>query len=369
MNNRRKLIVVGQTPPPFNGQAKMIRQMINGLCGEFDLLHIRMAYSDSVVSAGKFGVAKILHLFRLICETRRALEENPGAVLYYPPASPNLLPVLRDIIFLLAVRPLAGKTVFHFHSGGVSEFIKRHAWLAPAARAAYGSPDLAVELGASCPRDGTFFGARKVCLVPNGIDVPPPAGEKTDGETGGIKILYVGIHTGSKGLFDLLETARELKRRNVVFEICTAGLWYTEKERRHFELLRAQWNLEAEVRTPGQKTGADLWALYEWADVFFFPTFYEWETFGLVQVEAMAYGLPVVASDWQGPKDVVLDGETGILCPVHNITAFADALQRLTQDRGLRLKMGCAGQERYKRYFSADCFIRNIKRVLEEVCE
>ncbi len=368
MNKRRKLIIVGQTPPPYNGQAKMIQQMIDGLSGKFDLLHIRMAYSDSVVSAGKFGVSKIFHLFRLIRETRRALKENPGAVLYYPPASPNLIPVLRDIFFLLAVRSLAGKTVFHFHAGGVSGFIQNRNWLKSAATHVYGLADMAIELGLSCPRDGMFFNAKRVVQIPYGIDVPVSAdGNPPAAAAGGLKILYVGIHTETKGLFDLLETARELKLRGVVFEIRTAGLWYTKEEQVRFEELRTQWGLESAVQTLGQKTGADLWALYEWADVFFFPTCYQWETFGIVQLEAMAFRLPVVASNWQGPKDVVLDGETGFLCPAHGIAEFTDVLQRLAQDSALRLKMGCAGQARYRQHFTADCFTRNMKRVFDEV--
>ena len=366
MNSRRKLIIVGQTPPPYNGQAKMILQMIDGLRGEFDLLHIRMAYSDSVVSAGKFGFSKIVHLFHLIRETRRALKKHPGSVLYYPPASPNLIPVLRDILFLCVVRPLAGKTVFHFHSGGVSEFISRHAWIKPIAMKAYGCPDLAIELGESCPRDGKFFGARQVFIVPNGIDVPLSV-ENRESAVSRLKILYVGIHTETKGLFDLLATAGELKRRGVDFEIRTAGLWYTDKERLRFEELRARMDLRDEVQTLGQKTGGDLQSLYAWADVFFFPTFYQWETFGIVQLEAMAYGLPVVASDWPGPKDVVLDGETGFLCPARDTMKFADALQSLAEDRELVVRTGQAGRRRYEQFYTAECFIGKLKQILNEV--
>jgi glycosyltransferase involved in cell wall biosynthesis len=366
MNSRRKIIIVGQTPPPHNGQAKMIRQMIDGLSGQFDLLHVRMAYSDSVVSAGKFSLSKIPHLFYLIRATRRALKGNPGAALYYPPASPNLIPVLRDMLFLCAVRPLAGRTVFHFHSGGVSEFIRRHTWLRSAAMKAYGSADMAVELGASCPRDGEFFAARQIRVVPNGIDISLPA-ENQKAASGNLKILYVGIHTETKGLFDLLETARELKRRGVAFEIRTAGLWYTKQERRRFDRLRREYGLESAVLTLGQKTGDELQALYGWADVFFFPTFYPWETFGIVQLEAMASGLPVVASDWQGPKDIVMNGKTGFLCPAHAISAFADVMQKLAADRRLARQMGVAGRARYEQLFSADCFIRNMRQVFNEV--
>ncbi|MBI9021467.1 MAG: glycosyltransferase, partial [Verrucomicrobia bacterium] len=181
------------------------------------------------------------------------------------------------------------------------------------------------------------------------------------------KILYVGIHTEAKGLFDLLKTARELKHRGVVFQIRTAGLWYTDEERIRFQRLQLEWDLEEEVQPCGQKTGADLWTLYQWADVFFFPTFYPWETFGIVQLEAMACGLPVVASDWQGPKDVVLNGQTGFLCAPHDAHSFADALAQLAQDTGLRARMGTAARARYAENFTEECFIRNMKQVFDEV--
>ncbi len=368
MKPERKLIVVGQTPPPYNGQAKMIRLMIDGIQAEFCPVHIRMAYSDSVISAGKFGFSKIRHLFCLIRATRRALKKHPGAVLYYPPASPNLLPVLRDILFLAAVRGLAAKTVLHFHSGGVSDFVQHRSWLRPAAMKAYGCADVAIELGRSCPRDGEFFHARRTRVVPNGLDVPVRTGGEAASDSAPFRILYVGIHTETKGLFDLLETARELKQRGVRFEIRTAGLWYTQEEQARFETLRSQWGLEASVQTLGQKTGDGLWSLYGWADVFFFPTFYPWETFGIVQVEAMAYRLPVVASRWQGPVDIVVDGETGFLCPVHDIAAFADALQGLADDRERCIQLGQQGEKRYKENFTAGCFVTRLRQIFEEVC-
>ena len=368
MMHRRRLIIVGQTPPPFNGQAKMIRLMIDGIQNEFHPVHIRMAYSDSVVSAGKFGFSKIRHLIMLIRKSRQALRKYPGAVLYYPPASPNLLPVLRDVIFLLAVRGRAAKTVLHFHSGGVSKFVQHRRWLSPAAMKAYSDADVAIELGPSCPHDGEFFRARKTWVVPNGLDVPVRQSLAPVLKAAPLRILYVGIHTETKGLFDLLATARKLKQRGVCFEIRTAGLWYTNEEQVRFERLRLQWRLEASVVTLGQKTGEDLWALYAWADVFFFPTFYPWETFGIVQVEAMAYGLPVVASCWQCPKDIVVNGETGFLCAEHDISAFAGVLEKLADNPVLRKRLGAAGQKRYKEKFTADCFINGLKRIFEEVC-
>lgn len=350
------LVVVGQTPPPNNGQAKMIEQMLQGVKGRLDLVHIRMAFSDSVVSAGKCRLYKLLHLFALIGQTRRALKKYPGATLYYPPASPAWVPVLRDLLFLSAVKGLAARTVYHFHAGGISSWLEQRSWLRRLARKVYSTPDLAIELGPSCPHDGAYFMARKVVSIPYGLDVPVHHGTAPV-QMDELSILYVGIHTESKGLFDLLETARLLHERNVRFTLHTVGLWYTRQERERFDKLRSTYHLDNRVVLNGERTGDSLWRHYAQSNVFFFPTHYPWETFGIVQVEAMAYGLPVVATDWPGPRDVVVHGETGILCPPHDVEAMAAALERLACEPDTRKRLGDAGRTRYLENYTAQKFV------------
>jgi glycosyltransferase involved in cell wall biosynthesis len=358
------LIVVGQTPPPHNGQAKMIQQMLDGMGVDFDVVHIRMAYSDSIVAAGKFGWGKIVHLLSLIRQTRSALDKHPDAILYYPPASPNWLPVLRDLLFLSGVRRKASQTIFHFHSGGLSHWLKQHPHVFRLGGRAFLRPDLAIELGESCPRDGAFLGALQTVVVPNGVDVPVLQGSEVSKRSeAGLNILYVGIHTESKGLFDLLETARELKRQGLEFTVKTVGLWYHQQERELFERKRAEYDLTQQVDCVGELTGEELWRQYAWADLFFFPTHYPWETCGIVQFEAMAYGLPIVATDWPGPRDVVLPGQTGLLVPPRDVQAMVAAISRLALNRDERLTMGAQGRARYQAEFTAQVFIGRMRDV------
>ncbi len=70
------------------------------------------------------------------------------------------------------------------------------------------------------------------------------------------------------------------------------------------------------------------------------------ESFGVAAVEAMAMGLPVVATDAEGLKEVVIDGKTGIIVPRHDQQALANALQQLVLDPRLRDAMGKAGRRR-----------------------
>jgi len=123
------------------------------------------------------------------------------------------------------------------------------------------------------------------------------------------------------------------------------------------------------------------------------------ETFGLVIVEAMASGLPVVATDWNGYRDLVIDGETGLLVPTHMVSgastdvtsqllfgsldydhflarssqavmvdtpAVATAFARLFRDRELRDRLGAAGRRRAVEEFAWQKIIQRYEAVWEE---
>jgi glycosyltransferase involved in cell wall biosynthesis len=228
----RPIVVVGQTPPPVHGQSIMIQAMLDALRPKFDVAHVRMQFSGTPGETGRFSLFKVFHLFALVVRLRRVLRGHPGAVLYYPPAPPNLAPVLRDLVLLTAARGLAGRVVFHFHAGGLGDYLSRHPWLRRRARRALFHPDAAVLQGPSCPRDDLALEAAKTYFVPNGRDIealPPSRG-------GGSRpvVLYVGLHTRGKGLFDLLETVRRCRDLGVDAEFRTVGTWTVGRERQEW---------------------------------------------------------------------------------------------------------------------------------------
>ena len=91
------------------------------------------------------------------------------------------------------------------------------------------------------------------------------------------------------------------------------------------------------------------------------------EPFGLVILEAMAATKPVVASNTGGPKELILDKQTGFLVPPRQPKELAYALKILLKDKELRKQMGEAGRLRVERFFSIKKFIEEIYNVKEEV--
>lgn len=362
-----KLIIVGQIPPPFHGQSVMIKAMADGLTGRLEYELVPMRFSREVDENGDFGFAKLAHLVALVFRVVRLLRRYPGSTLYYPPAPPKWSTVLRDWIFLSLTRPLAGHTVFHFHAYGLGDFLLKHTrfrWL----RRPFMNPDVAIILGELCRKDAEVVEAIKIKAIPYGVDVRvlQHADEKHDDRK---RILFVGLHIESKGILDLLDTAQALKLAGTDFRIHTVGPWKNDQIRKTFESKRRKLGLDDLVISRGELSGDALWTEYLEADLFFFPTFFEFETFGLVVLEAMAYGLPVVASDWRGPGDVVEHGTTGFVCPVHNAQAYADAIEKILCDRELGEAMGNAGRKRYEERYSKTHFIHSVEAVFRELTE
>jgi glycosyltransferase involved in cell wall biosynthesis len=133
--------------------------------------------------------------------------------------------------------------------------------------------------------------------------------------------------------------------------------------------------VEAEVRRLGLRdvltltgTRDDVPALLAQADVFALSSRSEGAPLSIL--EAMAAGLPVVASRVGGVPELVVDGETGLLVPPGDPAALAAALGRLVADAGLRDRLGAAGRQRAQRCFDVrrqrrehlDCYARELSR-------
>jgi glycosyltransferase involved in cell wall biosynthesis len=106
-----------------------------------------------------------------------------------------------------------------------------------------------------------------------------------------------------------------------------------------------------------------LQAAYDCCDVFSLPS--RGEGFGLVFLEAMSHGKPVVAGAHGGIPDVVEDGVSGYLVPYGNISELADRLRRLLTDDSLRRRMGQAARQRVLRDFTFERFTTELAARLD----
>jgi glycosyltransferase involved in cell wall biosynthesis len=123
-------------------------------------------------------------------------------------------------------------------------------------------------------------------------------------------------------------------------------------------------NIEENVNFLGYISGIKKYSYYKSADVCVFPSIYE--AFGIVLLEAMACGKPVVASNVGGIPFVVEEGKTGLLFESGNVEDLADKIVTILKDEELREKMGEAGRERAKE-FTWDKIAERTVEVYKEI--
>jgi glycosyltransferase involved in cell wall biosynthesis len=138
--------------------------------------------------------------------------------------------------------------------------------------------------------------------------------------------------------------------------------------RGELESLAARLGVTGKVVFAGEINNAGLNVYYHAADLFALASVARSEAFGIVQIEAMAAGLPVVNTSLDsGVPFVSLDGETGLTVPPGNAPALAAAINRLLDDAGLRQTLGQAGARRAKQEFSLDSMLRRTLQLYESV--
>ena len=186
-------------------------------------------------------------------------------------------------------------------------------------------------------------GIREVDLWPKAVDTvayhPGARTERmrhrlTGGNPEAPLVLYVGRLSREKDLDQLLQPLRRLAGTGARMAFVGSGPGQRELERMF-------------AGTPtvftGYLGGADLAAAYASADVFAFPS--TTETLGLVALESMASGVPVVGADAGGIPFVVDEGRTGFLVPPGDADALTDRLRTLVTDLDLRARMGRAARQ------------------------
>jgi phosphatidylinositol alpha-mannosyltransferase len=193
--------------------------------------------------------------------------------------------------------------------------------------------------------DRYFPGDYKV--IPNGVDVERyrravPIARWEDGTR---NILFLGRFEPRKGLLEMLKAYRVLRSTKCDCRLLVVGSGPQDREARRYVMTRRLGDVEFLGRVGDDEKAA----LYRTADVFVSPAT-GGESFGIVLLEAMAAGTPVVCSDIHGYKGVVRRGREGLLVPPRKPKALAAAIAHLFGDPEMSARMGAAGRQRAEEF-------------------
>jgi D-inositol-3-phosphate glycosyltransferase len=205
----------------------------------------------------------------------------------------------------------------------------------------------------------------KINIIPPGVDVshfyPIPSDEAKEyvGIAGHNRmLLFVGRIEPLKGIDTLIEAIAVMRQRKIFVdkEFCIAVIGgdpdvspqALSDEMARLKQLCEQYGLRDLITFLGRRSQDSLPYYYSAAEAVVVPSFYE--SFGMVALEAMACGTPVVASEVGGLAFLVQDGKTGFTVPVDEPQALADRLSELMMDPALRARMGAAGAKFAQQY-------------------
>lgn len=219
---------------------------------------------------------------------------------------------------------------------------------------------------------------RRLTVIPLGM---PGAGElvKKPIETpshGGTRYLFVGRLEARKGV---LELARAFAQ--VAEEDPRATLWIMGADNSihdgflartggdYIQAMKRQWseNVARRVHFFGRLEDEEKNYLFSQCDVLVAPSVYE--SFGLIFLEAMRYGKPVIGTDVGGIPEVVADGITGLLVPPEAPEPLAQAMLRLGASTELRRRFGANGLKRFEETFSLYSYARQTENFYRQVLE
>ena len=165
----------------------------------------------------------------------------------------------------------------------------------------------------------------------------------------------------TEGLIWVIRACGELVRRGHRLRLVIAG---DGRERDKLQRL-AQAQLPERFHFAGKIPRSEMFRYYSAADVFVFPGIQE--SLGMVFLEAQSCGLPVVAFDNAGVPEAVQDGRTGLLVPMYAARPFADAIERLLNNKDLRQQMGRAAQSRIREVHDLNKNYKKMESVLQTI--
>jgi glycosyltransferase involved in cell wall biosynthesis len=194
-------------------------------------------------------------------------------------------------------------------------------------------------------------GPERVTVIPCGVDLGrfSPVGPVAHPRTGAPRVVALSRFVERKGIGNAIEAVASLPGVELLIGGGPpAGLLEDDSEARRYQAMIDGLGATDRIRLLGAVARDDVPALLRSGDVVVCTPWYE--PFGIVAVEAMACGLPVVASRVGGLAETVVDEGTGLLVPPRDPPALAGALTRMFDDPELRRRMGAAAVERSRTY-------------------
>lgn len=368
MDKKPNILFLLHLPPPVHGSSvigKAIKdsELIND---QFNCRFINLLVSRKLNDTGKKSFSKIFRSLQTSYSLFKEILKKKPDLCYFALTTTGF-GFYKDVISVAILRFFHVNRVYHLHNKGVSK-AQSNKLNSLLYKFVFSKAKVVILSKYLYPDIQKFVSKSHVYICPNGIpDNVPETNEPESKPKEKIKILFLSNLIKSKGIFVLLDACSIMKKNGYWFECDFVGGEGDVSEQEFNEKV-VQKGLSDNVRYLGMKFDHEKEAIYSKADIFAFPTYYEKETFGLVNLEAMENSIPIVSTFEGGIPDVVEDGITGFLVPQKNVQALEEKLELLIKDPLLREKMGKLGRQKFEQEFTLDKFEKRLNKILLQIC-
>jgi glycosyltransferase involved in cell wall biosynthesis len=360
---KKRILFIVSLPPPVHGAALMNQFLVSSrlINSEFDCSFLSLNFSNSINDIGVFKVRKIWEMLLFSIKLIRRLAQFKPHLVYFTIA-PVGAAFYRDAFFSLLIKMFNIRILYHLHGKGINDssrsFFKRAIY-----KRVFNNADVIV-LAASLTKDISKIYRGKPFVLANGLPKFICEKEKTASEFP--TILFLSNLVRTKGVEIFLECIKQLHESGILFKAKIIGAPYDISFNQVIKFIEKN-SLQKKAELLGALYGIEKEQVLVDSDLLLFPSYYQNEAFPLTILEAMQAGVPVIASDNGAIAEIIEDGKTGFVVPIHSVTALKEKTELLIKNSQLRIEMGIESKARYNQLYTIEVFEQNIVKIFRQV--
>ena len=349
---KKRILFITPLPPPVHGSAMMSQYIKDSriINEAFDCDFINLSTSRRMDEIGKMSWRKIIRFFSSYFILIGKLLAHRYDLCYLA-ITCHGIGFLKDLPFVLICKMFRRKVVLHQHNKGMAADVNRWPYrqLLPLA---YRNTKVILLSMALYEDISKVVAQNQILVCPNGI---PTETYRVEVKPHSIPcILFLSNLLVDKGVLTLLDACEMLKNEGKEFVCRFVGGETQEIDSKVFAGETKKRRIDDCVTYVGKKYGKEKAEAFCNADIFVQPTFDD--CFPLTVLEAMQYGLPVVATDQGAIIEMVEHGKTGLICQTRDAVDLARKLRILLDNPQLRSQYGKVGSERFKSNYTLERF-------------
>ncbi|WP_207514956.1 glycosyltransferase family 4 protein [Longitalea luteola] len=357
-----RILFIVQLPPPIHGVTVMNQYTVDnpGWKAKYDVKTLPLHFGQTLDDIGKITPSKMVHLVGFIFRLCRTLITFKPSMVYFTIVPTGKI-FYRDALFTALIKLFCRRIIFHLHKKGIEEMAAGSRYKRWLLRKTFKGIRV-ICLSEKLTADIRTIYEPKPFVLPNGIEIMNK--RIVEHNDAAPRILYLSNLVIGKGIEVFLQSLVELHKQGCHFHARVVGapVDYSIEQAKAF---CAAGGIAHLVDVVGPRFGADKFAELEMADIFVLPSFSECVPLSIL--EAMQFGVPVVATCVGGIPDILQDGVNGLLVPPGSVKDLTARLKQLLSDKRTRLQMGYSARERFMQKYTLSKFYDGLTGIFEQV--